>query len=71
MQSFVPEIKKDLKLDVDTARIIETYDQLSALLTGIFREEQATHYTCEQAICKGACSENNIITEIREFYSDD
>jgi hypothetical protein len=54
MQSFVPEIKKDLKLDFNTARIIETYDQISALLTGIFRGEQDTHYTCEQAIYKGA-----------------
>jgi hypothetical protein len=71
MQSFVPEITKDLKLDVNTARIIENTGQLSALLTGIFREEQATRYTCEQAICKGACYESDIITALREFYSDD
>jgi hypothetical protein len=71
MLSFVPELRKDLKLDVNTARKIENTDQLSAFLTGIIRGEQDTHYTCEQAICKGACYSSDMLTAIENFYSND
>jgi hypothetical protein len=68
MQSFVPELNQDLKLDSIEASIIKNANDLTLFTNSTFCGGQDTPYTCKQARFKRKDYSTSILNSFERYY---